>query len=53
MSFKNNENQLLRQLEAKFDEKRIFGDERDLEICRIYKNDTGNNCTIPIRVPYM
>lgn len=53
MSIKNKENQLLRQLEAKFDEKRIFGDEKDLEICRIYKNDAGNNCTIPIRVSYM
>ena len=53
MSFQNNEKQLIRQLEAKFDEKRIFGDERDLEISRLYKNDTRNNCTIPIRVPYM
>lgn len=44
---------MISKCENDFDEARIFGDERDFELIRVYKSNDGPNCIISIRVPYM
>jgi len=40
-------------LERKFDEYRVYGDERDLEIFEGTYDPEGHFCTVPIKVPYI
>ncbi|NVM54296.1 MAG: hypothetical protein HWN66_11395 [Candidatus Helarchaeota archaeon] len=40
-------------LEKKFSEFRVYGDERDLEIFEAKENPDGPNCEIYIRAPYI
>ena len=40
-------------LERKFDEYRVYGDERDLEIFEEDYDLEGPNCSIPIKAPYI
>lgn len=40
-------------LERKFDEYRVFGDERDFEFFQRTHKPEGPNCTVPIKVPYI
>jgi hypothetical protein len=43
----------IKTLEKKFDEYRVYGDERDLEIFKATSDPQGPNCTIPIKVSYI
>ena len=40
-------------LQEKFDEYRVFGDERDLELFKGIQDSNGPNCIIPIKAPYI
>ncbi|MFX0027859.1 MAG: suppressor of fused domain protein [Candidatus Hermodarchaeota archaeon] len=40
-------------LEKKFDEYRVYGDERDLEIFEQYSDPKGPNCIVPVKTPYI
>lgn len=40
-------------LERKFDEFRVYGDERDFEIFKEAYDPKGPNCIVPIKVPYI
>jgi len=43
----------IKVLERKFDEYRVYGDERDLEIFKETYDLEGPNCTVPIKAPYI
>ncbi|HEC40145.1 MAG TPA: hypothetical protein ENI29_18045 [bacterium] len=48
-----NTEESIKILEKKFDEYRVYGDERDLEIFKEISEPQGLNCTVPIKVPYI
>ncbi len=43
----------IKELERKFEEFRVYGDERDLEIFEVRKNPDDPNCEVYIRAPYL
>jgi len=48
-----NSEESIKILERKFDEYRVYGDERDLEIFKEAYDPKGPNCSVPIKVPYI
>lgn len=44
---------MISELEKEFDKYRIFGDKRDFDLIKVYKNTEGENCVIHVNVPYM
>ncbi|MHA2326192.1 MAG: suppressor of fused domain protein [Promethearchaeota archaeon] len=48
-----NSEESIKILEMKFDEYRVYGDERDLEIFIGTSDPQGPNCNVPIKVPYI
>ena len=43
----------IKSLERKFDQYRIYGDERDFELITPTSNPNGSNCIVPLKVPYI
>ncbi len=43
----------VKTLENKFDEYRVYGDERDLELFDFTRESTDRICTVPIKAPYI